>query len=122
MAQAGFAEWLHGYREAWEDMDPEAAGALFTADARYRVTPFDQPFEGRQAIEEYWAEATAGQDDPSVEVEVITEEGDRGVGHFRAAFTDDDGEAVVLDGVCVVTLDGSVATEFIEWWHMEQAG
>lgn len=120
MDQNEFGDWLASYRDAWEAKDPAAAGALFSADAQYRVTPFDEPLDGRGAIEEYWADVTAGQTDPSVEVAPISYEGDTGVGQFNAQFADPDGGSVELDGVCVVTFEDDVASEFLEWWHMRE--
>ncbi len=40
-----------------------AAGAPFTADASYHEIPFDEPMQGRAAIEAYWSRVTATQSD-----------------------------------------------------------
>lgn len=119
MDAAGFSEWLDSYREAWEAMDPEAAGELFTEDAQYRETPFDDPFDGRAAIEDYWRDVTAGQNDPQVTVEVLGFADGEGIGRFHTEFVDDDGADVAMDGVCAVAFDGDLATEFREWWHVQ---
>ena len=60
---AGIANWLERYRRAWIDRNAISAGELFTADAVYREQPFQAPFVGRQAIEQYWATVTATQSD-----------------------------------------------------------
>jgi len=119
MNEEGFGEWLGSYREAWEETDPEAAGELFTEDALYQETPFDEPFDGREEIENYWREVTDGQNDPRVDVEVVAFDGDEGVGRFHTEFVDDDGTEVTMDGVCRVTFDGDLATDFREWWHVK---
>ena len=46
--------WLQAYVEAWRSYDPDAIGALFTTDARYRYHPWDDPLEGRDAIVADW--------------------------------------------------------------------
>lgn len=115
----GFSEWLESYRKAWEEMDPEAAGELFAKDAIYQETPFDDPFEGRAEIEDYWQDVTADQNDPRVDVEVLAVADGEGIGRFHTEFTDDDGVEVTMDGVCTVVFDGNVAVEFREWWHKE---
>jgi nuclear transport factor 2 (NTF2) superfamily protein len=53
--------WLQAYVEAWRSYDPGAIGALFTADARYRYHPWDDPLEGRDAIVADWL---ANKDEP----------------------------------------------------------
>ncbi len=62
------ADWIEGYRRAWEDRDPEAAAALFTEDASYRSSPFlEPPNLGREGVLAYWTHATSSQE----EVEVV---------------------------------------------------
>jgi SnoaL-like protein len=60
------ADWIEGYRRAWEDRDPEAAAALFTEDASYRSSPFLEPNLGREGVLAYWAAATSSQEDVEV--------------------------------------------------------
>lgn len=56
-----YADWLERYRRAWIARDADAAGHLFTDDAIYREQPFQPPFVGRAAIQDYWARVTASQ-------------------------------------------------------------
>jgi len=53
--------WVEELRQAWESGDPRQAGALFSENAVYHSHPFRLPLRGRQAIEDYWADATADQ-------------------------------------------------------------
>ena len=46
--------WLDAYVEAWRSYDPEAIGALFSADATYRYRPYQEPVRGRDAIVAAW--------------------------------------------------------------------
>ncbi len=63
------ADWVEGYRRAWEERDPEAVVALFTEDASYRSSPFREPPNlGHDGIRAYWARATASQEDVEVEM------------------------------------------------------
>ncbi len=116
-----FENWCEAYQEAWEERDPVAAGSIFEADASYRVTPFDEPFVGREAIEEYWAEATADQRDLTVRVEPLGFDAGKGFGRFVTEYEDGDGHRVTLDGVFLVTFDGDEAISFREWWHGEES-
>jgi ketosteroid isomerase-like protein len=51
--------WVDRYEQAWRDMDLDAVEELFTADAVYRRSPYDDPIVGIAAIKAFWAE-----DDP----------------------------------------------------------
>lgn len=115
-----FTNWLESYRDAWEEKDPVAAGELFAETAEYDLGPFLDVFEGRDAIEGYWEEVTASQNDPRVDVDSLAVDGDRGVGHFHAEFEDDEGATVEIDGVCIVVFEGERAVEFREWWDIEE--
>ncbi len=57
--------WLDRYYAAWQDADSAAASSLFTPDALYIVTPYEQPWPdgewmtGRDQIAEFWGWVTA---------------------------------------------------------------
>jgi len=46
--------WLDRYVAAWRSYDPELIGELFSPDAEYRYTPWDDPVRGREAIVQGW--------------------------------------------------------------------
>jgi hypothetical protein len=50
--------WLDAYLEAWRSYDPAQIGALFSDDALYAHSPFDEsnPVQGRAAIVANWLE------------------------------------------------------------------
>lgn len=56
-------DFLARYKRAWETRDADLAASLFTRDARYKENPFGEPIIGREAIHDYWAEATGRQED-----------------------------------------------------------
>lgn len=56
-------EFLEKYKKAWDTRDADLAASLFTRDARYKANPFEEPIIGREAIHDYWAEATGRQED-----------------------------------------------------------
>ncbi|OFZ88838.1 MAG: hypothetical protein A2V78_09750 [Betaproteobacteria bacterium RBG_16_64_18] len=41
-----FQQWLDRYGDAWVAGDPDAAVQLFSSDAAYYETPFDEPMFG----------------------------------------------------------------------------
>jgi hypothetical protein len=90
MDEEKFDFWLEAYGRAWENRDP-AAVELFSENATYQETPFDEPARGREAIAGYWARVTAGQEGVRFGHEVLMVSGDTGVvpehpvGHARRA-------------------------------------
>ncbi|MET1006324.1 MAG: nuclear transport factor 2 family protein [Propionibacteriaceae bacterium] len=46
--------WVAGYERAWRDGDLEGVEALFTPDARYRVSPYATSLVGHAGIKKIW--------------------------------------------------------------------
>ena len=119
MQHADFDAWLSAYGRAWETGDPEAAVALFTDDATYQETPFDEPLAGREAILGYWSPVPRSQEGVEFRHEVLAWEGDIGIAWWYAAFTRvATGARAELDGIFVCEFgDDGRCTRFREWWH-----
>ena len=54
MDRTSVMEWVNGYERAWRDGDSDAVDRLFTEDARYRRSPYEQPEVGHAAIRAFW--------------------------------------------------------------------
>jgi uncharacterized protein (TIGR02246 family) len=52
--------WVDGYIGAWRTQDPELVNGLFTEDAAYRTSPYEEPKVGHEAIKAFWL-SDAGQ-------------------------------------------------------------
>jgi nuclear transport factor 2 (NTF2) superfamily protein len=99
-------DWLSRYGRAWETADPDAAAALFTEDATYRETPFDEVMEGREAIRRYWQEIPDTQRDISFGWEIVGT--DPVVVRWRAGYLRvRDGSRIELDGMFLLDFDES---------------
>jgi ketosteroid isomerase-like protein len=116
--QGTFRAWLDEYVTAWETGDPDAAAALFAADATYHETPFADPLEGRDAIRAHWERTTAAQEDAVVDTSVEGLGREHGLAHFRASFVRD-GDTVAVDGCLRARFVGGECTELREWWHVQ---
>lgn len=46
--------WVAGYERAWRAEDTDAIAELFTEDARYRPSPYEQPKVGHAEIRAFW--------------------------------------------------------------------
>ncbi len=122
MDRESFENWLDAYGKAWESRDPQAAARLFTDDAPYYETPFDEPARAREGISEYWAGATGSQRDVSFSSEVLAVTEDRGIARWKVDFTRISSDAPVkLDGIFLVEMNSDgLCTEFREWWHSKK--
>ena len=120
MDKAGFTRWLDAYKAAWETGGPSQIVPLFTADAIYQETPFEEPMRGREAIRQYWQDgAQEAQRGVAFTYEIYAIDGDIGLCHWHCAFERvPSGERVELDGVfrCVFAADGK-CRHFQDWWH-----
>jgi nuclear transport factor 2 (NTF2) superfamily protein len=114
--------WLDAYGRAWETMDPDAAIALFTEDASYQETPYDDPMRGSDQIRAYWAGVPEAQRDIRFEHEILAVVGNRGIAHWQASFTRvPSGADVTLDGIFVLDFDPDGRCETLrEWWRLRE--
>ncbi len=55
-------DWIERYIEAWRSYDAHAIGDLFSPDATYAYSPWDEPLVGREAIVAGWLK---DKDDPA---------------------------------------------------------
>ena len=108
--------WLGRYGEAWEQADPDAAAALFTADAVYHWGPF-RPLEGPEAIRDRWSIATADDDQVRFTWDLLGRDGDRVFVHWNTVITSPGADADEMDGAFVLDFvqDGR-CSQLQEWW------
>lgn len=123
MTCGDFVDWLRAYGSAWTQQHAAAVTRLFTEDATYFETPFDEPMVGHEAIHAYWVEgAEQGQRDITFRFDVLSFIENVGVAHWEAAFTRvPSGQLVLLDGVLRAAFeDDGRCGEFREWWHRKE--
>lgn len=60
---AAVSRWLAGYETAWRAHGTESLDALFTGDATYLQSPYDQPVTGLDAIKHMWEQEREGPDE-----------------------------------------------------------
>ena len=97
---------------------------LFTDDATYRETPFDQVMTGRQAIRAYWQEEVLeAQDDISFGSEILHVAGDRAFVNWWCFYLRvRDGARFRLDGAFDLEFDPDtgLCRSLREWWHADR--
>jgi ketosteroid isomerase-like protein len=113
------SEWIEDYADAWRRGDDEVVGELFTEDAVYRSSPFRQPTVGRDAIREYWRNATASQEGLELAFGDPVVHGNRVVVEWWAVMRDG-GQDVTLPGCLLLRFtSGGRCEELREYWHQE---
>ena len=55
--------WLAGYEAAWRAPGTESLAGLFTGDATYLQSPYEQPITGLDAIRQMWEAEREGPDE-----------------------------------------------------------
>jgi hypothetical protein len=115
-----YTDWLERYRRAWMQRDPNAAGQLFTDDAIYREQPFQPPFVGRAAIQDYWARVTASQTSVELRYGRTVVDGARVAVEWWANLGTDSGP-LTLAGEFMLRFAGSGECEELrEYWVLSQ--
>lgn len=113
--------WVEAYAQAWEDMDADAAAALFSEDATYRSLIFDEPNRGRDGIRAYWLRATSDQADVDVTMGDPLVDGDRVAVEWWTTMLDtSEDEDLTLPGVLLLRFgpDG-LCRSLREYWAFE---
>jgi ketosteroid isomerase-like protein len=61
--RAFVSQWLAGYEAAWRAPGTESLTTLFTSDAVYLQSPYEQAVTGLDAIKRMWEEEREGPDE-----------------------------------------------------------
>jgi mannose-6-phosphate isomerase-like protein (cupin superfamily) len=110
-------DWVAGYERAWRTAGTDALAGLFTADAEYLASPYDEPLRGLAAIGTFWDEERDSPDEVfSMAAEVVAASAGTGVARVQVRY----GEPVRQEyrDLWVVTFaaDGSGRAQRFEEW------
>jgi ketosteroid isomerase-like protein len=129
---ATVAAWLDAYVAAWKSYDPEAIGALFTDDVKYRFHPYDDPVEGREAVVESWLgegehEGAPGRDEEgtyNASYRPIAVDGDMAVASGSSTYTRGPGGPIdeIYDNCFVMRFDADGRCRDFTEWFMKRPG
>ncbi len=104
--------WVAGYEQAWRDRDLEAVGSLFTDDAQYWPSPYEEPKVGLEAIRAFWLD---DEDDVfAMDAEPVAVEGRQAVVRVEVRYGDPTAQEYRDLWVLSFADDGRVA-RFEEW-------
>lgn len=72
--------WVEGYERAWRTPGTDELPALFTTDASYRHSPYEEPVVGLDAIRRMWDQERQGPDEVfTLSTEIVAVEDDTAV-------------------------------------------
>ncbi len=112
MTRADVMRWVAGYEQAWRDGDLEAVETLFTEEARYRPSPYDESEIGQDAIKAFWL-ADEGEVF-TMEAEPVAVEGRDAVVRVKVVYGDSVRQEYLDLWVIRFAEDGR-AEDFEEW-------
>jgi len=73
-------DWLAGYERAWRTAGTALLSGLFTEDATYRMSPYEDPVAGLPAIGELWEAERQGPDEVfTIATDIVAVDGDTAV-------------------------------------------
>ena len=127
MTEQDVQNWLDAYGRAWVDGDPDQLVTLFSDNATYRETPFDDPMRGRLEIREYWRKGAAeAQENVEFTSQVWAVKNDTAIAGWQARFNRKaSGARVELDGTFRLVFASEQGifqcTALEEWWHRKES-
>lgn len=109
--------WVAGYERAWRTPGTDLLGELFTEDAEYLGTPYDEPVVGLDAIRAFWDGERQGPDEVfTMAAEVVAATRGTGVAKVLVRYGEPVRQEYLDLWVVVLAPDGSGrATRFEEW-------
>ena len=113
-------EWISLYGRAWETADEDLVLSLFTEDARYRSSPFREPYVGHAEIREYWRRGAGSQQNTNVRMGEPFGDRERVAVEWWTTMIDE-GEEVTLPGCLLLRFepDGR-CSDLREYWNVER--
>jgi hypothetical protein len=79
--------WIELYERAWRTVGTEGLAELFTEGASYRMSPYEEPARGLEAIGELWERERVGPDEEfELRSAVIAVDGDTAVARIEVDY------------------------------------
>ena len=113
--RAMVSRWLAGYEAAWRAPGTEGLAGLFTIDATYLKSPYEQPVTGLDAIKRMWEEERAGPDEVfTLATGIVAVDGPMAVVRAEVCYGDPPGQEY-CDLWVIRFADDGRSTWFEEW-------
>jgi ketosteroid isomerase-like protein len=121
MDRGSFQRWLDRYVEAWRSGDLGQIGDLFSEDATYLWSPWDEPTRGRDRIVRAWTENPDPPGSWEAGYRVVAVDGDVGVAQGRTRYLEshEDMAGKSYDNISVCRFDAQGRCRDFTEWYME---
>ena len=113
LSREAVESWVARYEEAWRAPGTVALASLFSEDAAYRMSPFEEPARGLTEIGALWARERAGPDEEfEMRHEIVAVEGETAVVRVAVSY----GTGAEYRDLWVIRLEaGGRCADFEEW-------
>lgn len=114
--------WLDKYVEAWRTYDPAQIGELFSGDALYFYSPWDEdnPIRGREAIVAEWRREPDASGSWEAHYAPLVVEGNVAVAQGRTRYVRPDGSIDrQFNNIFVLHFDEAGRCERFTEWYMQ---
>ncbi len=109
------SEWLTGYEAAWRAPGTEGLAGLFTGDATYLQSPYEQPITGLDEIKRMWEEEREGPDEVfTLATDILAVDGPTAVVRAEVCYRDPPGQE--YRDLWVIRLAGDGRCAWFEEW------
>lgn len=89
MERRDFRDWIERYEAAWREPGTQELAGLFATDATYRTSPYEEAFEGLEAIEAMWEREREDSDETfSMRSSILAVEDSTGVVRVEVDYGD----------------------------------
>ena len=106
--------WLAGYEAAWRAPGTGGLAGLFTGDASYLRSPYEQPVTGLDAIGRMWEAERQGPDEVfSLATDILAVDGPVAVVRAEVRYGEPSGQE--YRDLWVIRFEGDQCTWFEEW-------
>jgi hypothetical protein len=88
--RASFEAWIVAYERAWRTAGTDSLAELFGEDATYRMSPYEEPVRGLEAIGALWERERTGPDEGfEMAPEIVAVDGDTAVARVEVRYARD---------------------------------
>jgi hypothetical protein len=115
MSREQVENWIGRYERAWRTPGTDPLRDLFTENARYLLSPYQDPVVGLEEIAAMWERERAGPDEEfEMKSEVFAVDGDRAVVRVEVRYADPVRPEEFRD-IWLLRFEGDRCAHFEEW-------
>jgi ketosteroid isomerase-like protein len=116
--RAAYSGIIERFGKAWEEGLPDEITELFSGEAVFLASPFDEPLRGKAAIAEYWKDIPVEQAEVSFRYGEIYAAGPWFATEYKCTFRRRrTGQMIDVRGSLFCETEGGKISEMRMYWH-----